>query len=39
MNATSVHMVAVPAWLVIPVVLVLVLGGWKLVKVLWAMFG
>jgi hypothetical protein len=28
-----------PVWLVIPVLLLLVLGGWKLVKLMWTMFG
>jgi hypothetical protein len=28
-----------PVWLVIPVLLLLLLGGWKLVKLLWTMFG
>lgn len=34
MNETGVHMVAIPVWLLIPLLLLLVLGGVKLVKLL-----
>lgn len=31
--------VQIPIWVVIPVLLLVVVGGWKLVKLLWTMFG
>ena len=33
------YAIQIPIWLVIPVLLFLVLGGWKLVKLMWTMFG
>jgi len=34
MNETGIHVYSVPIWLVIPVLVLLVLGGVKLVKLL-----
>ena len=37
---TPAHMVSIPIWLVIPVALLVVIGGWKLLKfILLAMKG
>jgi hypothetical protein len=30
------HMVSIPIWIAIPVLLIVLLAGWKLAKLLWA---
>ena len=36
MDSQGVYMVAVPIWIAIPVLVIVVVGGWKLVKLLYA---
>ena len=31
----SFHMVTIPIWIAIPVVVIVLVGGWKLAKLLW----
>jgi hypothetical protein len=33
------YLIAVPLWLVIPILLLVVLGGVKLIKLMWTMLG
>jgi hypothetical protein len=35
MESQSVHVVGISIWVVIPVLVIVLVGGWKLAKLLW----